>query len=150
VKPYHFWRRPKRRRHTDRSVVPSSRIAAGSLFQGEIRGQEGFWVQGEVIGDGVFDGTVFLDDGACWRGSILADRICVAGRFDGQAEARIKIELLSTAVLTGNLTCPVIAIAEGAVVEGTINHPRNTQITRFRERRAAVADHPADRTMAGP
>ncbi|MCK7576681.1 MAG: hypothetical protein MZV65_12835 [Chromatiales bacterium] len=38
-------------------------------------------------------------------------------------------------MVTGNLASPVIAIAEGAVYEGTISRPRNTVVTHHPERR---------------
>jgi cytoskeletal protein CcmA (bactofilin family) len=49
--------------------------------------------------------------------------------------ARAKIDLAPTAVVTGNLTGPVVAIAEGALYEGAISWPRKTQVTRYSERR---------------
>jgi len=37
--------------------------------------------------------------------------------------------------VTGNLSGPVVAIAEGALYEGAISRPRKTQVTRYNERR---------------
>jgi len=130
-----FWRRPKRRRHTDQLDTPTSRIGAGFLLQGDLRGQGCYLVQGEIVGDGEVDGAVVLVAGAYWQGRITADYVQIAGRVDGDVEAYAKIELLPTAVVSGNLKSPVIAIAEGAVVEGAIIRPRKTRLTRFTERR---------------
>lgn len=130
-----FWRRPKRRRHTDRLDAHTSRIGAGFLFQGELRGKGSYLVQGEIVGNGDVDGAVVLAAGAYWQGHVIADYVQIAGRVDGNVEARGKIELLPTAVVCGDLQSPLIAIAEGAQVEGTISRPRKTRVTRFIERR---------------
>jgi cytoskeletal protein CcmA (bactofilin family) len=113
----------------------TSRIGAGLLFQGELRGAGNYLVQGEVVGDGEVEGVVALDAGAYWRGRVTADYVQIAGKVDGDIVARSKIELRETAVVTGDLSAPLIAIAEGAVYQGTINRPRKTQVTRYRERR---------------
>lgn len=144
MKSFMFWRRPTRRRYTDKLEAPSTRIAGGFHFQGEIRGKEGCRVEGQVIGLGDFEGTVILAPESRWQGEITADIIQIAGHFEGKIEARIKLELLSTARVTGDLNSPLIAIAEGANIEGTINRARKPQVTRYRERRGIVPPDQAE------
>jgi len=138
------WRRKKRRRSTDRLTVFSSQIGIGTLIQGVLSGKGNYLIQGEMAGDGDIEGTVVLAAGAHWRGNVTADHVRIAGKVEGHVVARSKIDLAQTAVVTGDLSAPVIAIAEGALYEGTINRPRKTQVTRYSERRdQGEAKHPA-------
>lgn len=128
-------RRQKRRRSTDRMASFTSQIGAGFLFEGALEGKGNYLVQGEIVGDGDVEGVVTLAAGAYWKGNVSADYVQVAGKIEGNVIATAKIELAPTAEVTGDLSAPLIAIAEGAQYQGTINRPRKTQVTRYRERR---------------
>lgn len=128
-------RRQKRRRSTDHLAPFTNQIGAGLLFQGTLQGEGNYFVQGEVVGDGEIQGVVALAAGAYWKGNVSAEYVQVAGKIEGNVMADSKIELAATAVVTGDLSAPVIAIAEGAQYQGSINRPRKTQVTRYRERR---------------
>jgi cytoskeletal protein CcmA (bactofilin family) len=128
-------RRPERRLSVDQVDAFATHIGVGTLFQGQFDGAGNYLVEGEIAGDGDFEGLLVLAVGAQWMGEVTADIVRVAGRIEGNVVARVKIELAPTAVVTGDLTSPVIAIAEGAVYEGTIRRPRQTRVTRYTERR---------------
>ena len=113
----------------------SSQIGIGTLLQGELNGKGSYHIQGEVVGDGYIEGAVVLAAGAYWKGNVTADYVQIAGKVEGNVAARSKIELTATAVVTGDLSAPVVAMAEGALYEGAISRPRNTQVTRYSERR---------------
>ena len=130
----------KRRRSTDRVETFSTQIAIGFLFEGTLEGEGNYLVQGEVVGNGDIDGVVVLAAGAYWKGDLSADQVRIAGKVEGNLFASTKIELAPTAVVTGNLSSPVIALPEGSVYEGATSHPRKTRVTRFTERRGA---HPS-------
>lgn len=130
-----FGRRPQRRRSVDQLDAFTSHVGIGTLLEGRIEGEGNYLVEGEVAGDGDIDGVLVLAAGAYWVGDVAADYVRVAGKIDGNVTARSKIELAPTAVVTGNLASPVIAIAEGAVYEGTIGRPGKTRVMRHAERR---------------
>lgn len=134
-----FKKRSKRRRATDQVVTFTDRIAAGCLIDGALTGRGQYLVQGEVVGGGEIEGAVVVAAGAFWKGELVADYVKVAGRIEGDVTARAKLELEATALVTGDLASPMIAIAEGAVYEGTIRRPRSTQVTRYAERRGGNA-----------
>jgi cytoskeletal protein CcmA (bactofilin family) len=136
------WRRQPRRRSTDRLTVFSSQVGIGTLLQGVLQGKGSYLIQGEVVGDGDIEGAVVLAAGAYWKGDVVADYVRIAGKVEGHVVARAKIELTPTAVVTGDLSAPVVAIAEGAQYEGAISRPRKTQITRHNERRVPVVIAP--------
>lgn len=131
-----FKKRFKRRRATDRVAAFTDCIAAGCRIDGAFTGRGHYLVQGEILGGGEVDGAVVLAAGAVWQGELVADYVRIAGRLEGDVTAHTKLELEATAVVTGNLASPVIAIAEGAVYEGKILRPRSTRVTRYAERRA--------------
>lgn len=132
-----FGRQRKQRRSVDQLDAPNSQIGAGTLVHGTLQGTGSYLIQGEVVGDSDIEGSVVLAAGACWRGDVVADYVQVAGKVEGNVIARAKIDLAPTAVVTGDLASPLIAIAEGAVYEGAISRPRKTQVTRYTERRGA-------------
>lgn len=130
------------RRSDDRVSTYTTQIGAGFLFTGEIQGTGHWLVQGEVVGDTDIQGSVVLAAGAYWQGDLTADFIQVAGRVQGNVTARSKIDMAPTAVVSGDLASPVIAIAEGAMYEGSINRRRKTQVMRYSERRQPKPDKP--------
>lgn len=137
-----FWRRPKRRRYTDKLRSHSSEIGVGFVLHGDVRGQGSYRVQGEVVGNGEFDGAVILTAGSYWKGTLTADYVQIAGRVEGNVAARERIDLMPTAVVCGDLESPVIAVAAGAQIEGAIAQPRTAQVFRFSERRGRVMGVP--------
>jgi len=136
------WRRQPRRRSADQLTVFSSQIGIGTLLKGVLRGKGNYQIQGEVAGDGDIEGAVVLAAGAYWKGNVTADYVRIAGKVEGNVAAHSKIELTQTAVVTGDLSAPVVAIAEGALYEGAISRPRKTQVTRYNERRGLGAASP--------
>ena len=129
------WRRKQLRRSADQLSVFSSQIGIGTLLMGELNGTGNYHIQGEVVGDGDIEGAVVLAAGAYWKGNVTADYVRIAGKVEGNVMARSKIELAPTAVVTGNLSGPVVTIAEGAQYDGAISRSRKTQVTRYNERR---------------
>jgi len=130
-----FGWRSRRRRSTDQTGPTTTQIGAGIHFEGSLQGEGNYRIAGEVFGDSDLEGAVTIEDGACWTGQLSADRVQVAGRVEGSVQARIRIELLPTAIVTGNLSSPLIVMADGAVYEGLIQRPRKTQVKRVAERR---------------
>lgn len=95
----------------------------------------GHWlVHGNVIGDGDFDGIVVLAAGACWQGDVRAHSVIVHGELMGDVVARGKVELGPTGQVTGAVTAPLLAIAEGGRQSGEVRMGE-ASIVRFRERR---------------
>lgn len=135
-----LFKRRERRRSDDAQPAMTDCIGIGTHFRGALTGSGGYLVQGEVTGNGEIEGLVVLAAGSWWKGDILADVVQVAGKVEGDIVARQKIDLAATAVVTGNLTAPLIALAEGASYEGSITKPRKTQVTRYTERRGLDAD----------
>ena len=122
----------KRRTLDGMRQLPST-IARDQAYVGNLLGKDNFLVQGEVRGDSDVEGVVMLSQNCHWRGNVVADTVVVRGRVEGNVTARFKLELRSTAHVSGYISSPLIAVAEGAVVQGGIS--RDSMISRFKERR---------------
>jgi cytoskeletal protein CcmA (bactofilin family) len=102
---------------------------------GVFQGKDNHIIYGEVQGECDLEGILVLGEGSRWKGNIRAASIVIAGRVDGDVQATNKLELARTAQVHGKITSPVVAIARGAVHEGSIRMAKQTQITRFVDRR---------------
>ncbi len=114
------------------SALPAT-IRGDAVFIGNVEGQENFVVHGQVRGDSDVHGVLMLGPSCDWHGNIVANVVVVKGRVTGNITARSKVELRATARVKGDLRSPLIAVAEGAVVQGRVS--RDSIITRFQERR---------------
>ncbi len=122
----------KRRVLDNMQQLPST-IARDQAYIGNLQGKDNYLVQGEVRGDCDVEGALLLAQGCRWQGNVVANTIVIRGRVEGNVTARFKLELRSTARVSGNVSSPLIAVAEGAVVQGSIS--RDSMVTHFKERR---------------
>lgn len=125
----------KQRRTLDKVGGISTVIGAGAVFVGKFRGTENYVVYGLIEGDCELDGTVVVEEGGRWHGQISASNVIIAGEVKGDVVATTKVELAPTARIAGSISGPVVAIAEGAVVQGSIKMTSSAQPVRFVERR---------------
>jgi len=128
--------RKKHRRTLDKVGGVSTVIGSGSIFVGEITGAENIIIHGEIRGDCDLQGTVVVEEGAKWVGTVRASNVIIAGLVEGNIIATDKLELASTAVIAGDLSGPVIAIAEGAVIKGGMKMTNVEGVTHFTDKRA--------------
>ncbi len=114
-------------------------VGEGSRVVGNLSGGGHLVVYGEVQGDSDFDGSVTLAQGGRWIGTLRAMDIVIAGTVEGDVEARARLELTPTARISGGLTAGRMAIAEGAVVEGSLNITGDAGLYRFKEKRSKLS-----------
>ena len=88
-----------------------------------------------IVGDCNLEGTVVVEEGGLWRGNITALNVIIAGEVHGEVIGHKKIELAQSAKIVGTLTGPTLAIAEGAVIEGSIKMTSGTTPVRFVDKR---------------
>lgn len=103
------------------------------VYVGVIEGRDNYVVHGRVEGNCDIDGVLLIGPDCLWIGSITADTVIIKGRVEGGIRAHFKIEVRPSARIKGDLSSPLIAVAEGAVVQGRISP--DSIITRFIERR---------------
>lgn len=125
----------KQRRTLDKVGGISTVIGAGAVFTGHFKGTENYVVYGTIEGDCDLDGTVVVEEGGTWRGQVKGGNVIIAGNVFGDVIAMTKVELAPSAKVAGSIAGPVVAIAEGAVVEGKIQMTSAAQPVRFVEKR---------------
>lgn len=110
-------------------------------IKGEISGQGDFFVDGELEGKvRISDGTFTVGPNARVTAEVEARQIIVRGEIIGSLKALERIQILSTAKVTGNMDAHGIVIEEGAELHSKIATPRV----------AAAASQPAARETRSP
>jgi cytoskeletal protein CcmA (bactofilin family) len=135
-----FNKKKDQRRTLDRVEPFTTMIGPQTVYMGVFQGKDNHIVYGEVQGECDIEGTLVLGEGSRWTGNIRAVNIVVAGRVEGDIHAVNKLELTRTAQVHGKITSPIVAIARGAVHDGSIRMSKQTQITHFEERRETTPD----------
>lgn len=123
------------RRFMDRHAGGPTLIGDGSEVRGDLICKGDLAVSGSVLGDGDVQGSVTLADNAYWQGGMRAANAVLAGRVEGHVFIQEKLEIRKTARINGSVSAKIIAIAEGAVIEGDIQVLGNTPVVRFQEKR---------------
>jgi len=110
----------KLRRLRDTSSGPATLISEGCKITGTLEGTGDFMISGEVHGDCDLDGTVTITPKGYWNGTLKAAAVIIAGRVEGDIVSEGRIEIGDTANVNGTVTGDAIAVAEGAVMQGTM------------------------------
>lgn len=126
--------RPRRRLFDQVSGAPTL-IGAGSEFDGELRVNGPMSLGGTIVGNGMIDGAVSIAREGHWRGNVTARSAVVAGKITGDVTIEAKLEIGKSAVIRGNIRARVIAIADGAVVDGQMTVTGDEPVLRFEEKR---------------
>jgi cytoskeletal protein CcmA (bactofilin family) len=94
-------------------------LGEGTSFKGNLT------FEGTVRIDGKLEGEIFTKDilvvgeGATVKATIHTGVLVVGGTVHGDIVAEKKVELHSSARLFGNLSTPLLSIAEGVIFEGS-------------------------------
>jgi len=128
-----FWR--KKRRALDRTEFPTV-IGEYATYRGNLAGTGNYLIHGRAEGSCNIDGHLLLGPTSYWLGDIIATHLVISGEVVGDVYASAKLELQATARIRGNITSPVIAMAEGALYDGEIRMRPRPQLVRFNEKRS--------------
>ena len=125
---------PKRRLR-DRTASGATLISEGCLISGLISGDGDFLINGEIDGNCDVSGTITLTESGRWAGTIKAANVVVAGTVEGDIIADARVEIGRSAKITGTVTASEIAVAEGAVVDGSMSTRSDEEPQSFQEKR---------------
>ncbi|HEY2749253.1 MAG TPA: polymer-forming cytoskeletal protein [Polyangia bacterium] len=114
-------------------IGPETRIA------GPLSGKDDLEVHGTVDGPVRGEASVTIAAGARIGGEVRGRDVIVGGELGHPVFATGTVHLLATAVLTGDIEAPRVAIDEGAVFDGQI---------RMRKKAATTVTPPATPTTA--
>lgn len=107
-----------------------ARIGSTLVIKGEISAQEPLSIAGRVEGTIDVSGHILtVEQGASVAADITADGIIVAGEVRGSIAADVRIQLLASAQVDGDLSAPRIAVEDGAIVRGKVHVVRQDRVT---------------------
>jgi cytoskeletal protein CcmA (bactofilin family) len=113
-------------------------IAAGMHFVGDLEGPGLIKIDGRIDGSIAGPRQVIVGRDGSVAGNVHAAEVVLAGTVEGSVVASDRVELQSSAVLTGDLHARVIVVHEGARVNGTV---------RMSTGEAGLQDRPAVQVM---
>jgi cytoskeletal protein CcmA (bactofilin family) len=126
----------KFRRLEDRVDPSESVISAQSSFKGEISGQAGVHILGNLEGDVRSEALVRSAKTAKIKGNIHSPYVIHEGDLEGDICSARQVELRANARMRGNIETEMLAIADGCFFEGQIRMVTpEAQPVRFTERR---------------
>lgn len=129
-------RTQKYRRLEDRVDPNESRISEQSSFKGNLGGQAGVLILGNIEGDIHSEGLVRAGKTAKIKGNIHSPYVILEGELQGDIVSARQVELRTQARMNGNIETAMLAIADGCFFEGQIRMATpEAQPIRFIEKR---------------
>lgn len=137
----------QRRRSSDSSPIdPTSpkttTLARDLVVEGRVRTPGDAIVYGTLLGDLEVGGRLHMLSGSRVQGTVIAADACIEGTVEGPVSVTGKLEVRSTARLEGDLQAGTLAIAEGAVLLGTMRI--QGELKRFVEQRGVAVPESVD------
>ena len=111
------------KREPDESAAgasPRTYVGAGSHIEGSISGETEVVVDGSLEGCVELEGRFVVGTRGRIEGEVTARSVHVSGHVHGKVRATEKIEVAHSGSIAGDLTAPLISIAEGGVCNGRI------------------------------
>jgi cytoskeletal protein CcmA (bactofilin family) len=127
-----------KRRLADRLGMSPTVISESATVIGDIETQGPLMVSGHVRGNGKIGGTLSVSKTAEWQGDISARQAVLAGRITGRIVVEDKLEISASAVISGEIVAKVLAIANGARIEGEVTVTSGKAILKFDEKRTGT------------
>ena len=100
------------------SRAGSTVIAEGITFNGTLRGEGVVQVEGVVEGEFDMTGAVIVAESGLIRGPVSADVVRVAGRVEGNVNAREHMRLESSGSLDGDVKTASLVVEDGGRLNG--------------------------------
>src|SRR5437870_13916941 len=98
---------------------PFTFLGKGAQFKGIIHFEGTIRIDGRLEGEIHTKGTLMVGEHAVIEGDISAGVIVSGGQINGNITATERVQLLSSAVLTGALKTPLLYVEEGVHLHGT-------------------------------
>ena len=136
---------PPTRRFLDAPGGPPTLLGEGGRIQGRVMIAGPLALNGTLVADGEVTGVLTIGRTGCWQGQVHARAAVVLGELRGTLEVDTTLELGRTAVVHGTIRGALIAIADGAVIDGAIEVTSRTPVVRFTDRRRTPGGSPTSR-----
>ena len=126
-----------RRRLIDQIGSAPTFVAEGSRLTGDLEAAGPLVVCGTIRGDGRVGGALHMAATATWEGEVHARAAVIAGKIIGKLVIEEKLEIGSSAVIRADIVARSIAVAKGAVIDGTMTVTSGRPVVQFEEKRGA-------------
>ncbi len=93
-------------------------IGPKAVFNGNLSAPETIRIDGIINGDCICEGNLILGTEGVIKGNIVAQNVTLSGKVTGDIRASGKLELFSTARLTGDISAKSLIIDENAAFDG--------------------------------
>lgn len=107
-------------RSQSQADVKESLIASDLTIEGKIEGSGHVRIAGKFKGDVNVKGDLTIEKNAKLNGSVRASKVTVAGELEGNIESASRVELLDTAMMTGDLKAGSLIVAAGSKIRGQV------------------------------
>ena len=94
-------------------------IAHGVEIKGDIISQGSLRIDGGVVGKLNIKGDVILGEKGRIKGEVKVDNLIVAGRVEGNVVASGRFEITANGYFKGEVTCSILTIEEGGILDGS-------------------------------
>jgi cytoskeletal protein CcmA (bactofilin family) len=101
-------------------------LGEGTSFNGNLTFEGTVRIDGKLEGEIFTKDTLVIGETATVKAAIRAGVIVISGTVQGNITAEKKVELHSSARLYGNISTPLLSIAEGVVFEGSCTMGKKT------------------------
>jgi cytoskeletal protein CcmA (bactofilin family) len=102
---------------TERSL-----IGKNITITGDISGTEDLVLDGRITGKiQLSECRLTIGEGGYAQSQITAREVVISGRVDGRIVAGERVELRSTAIVTGDIVSPRLIIQQDAVIKGSVD-----------------------------
>ncbi len=95
-------------------------ISAGLTVEGKIEGEGNVRVAGRFQGDVHVEGDLTVEPGAHISGEIHAETVTIGGEVEGNVEATIRVNLLESGQMIGDLKAAKLIVAAGSRMRGKV------------------------------
>jgi cytoskeletal protein CcmA (bactofilin family) len=109
-----------RRPQGGRGELKESLISADLTIEGKIEGAGHVRIAGSFKGDVNVQGNLTIESGAKITGQVRANTVVVAGELHGNIEAAVRVELLETGMVVGDVKAASLTVAAGSRMRGQV------------------------------
>lgn len=106
----------------DKSVVKQAETVIGPsvVIQGDLESEGDVRIAGQVNGKVNSNQSVFIEQNAKLLADIMAKELAIAGEVQGKLNASGLLVLHGTAKVSGEITCPILRVEDGAALSGKL------------------------------
>ncbi|WP_419786405.1 bactofilin family protein [Pseudodesulfovibrio sp.] len=107
-------------------------LGVGTEYKGKLDFVGTVRIDGRFEGEISTEGDLILGRQAIVTGTIQVGRLTSCGRIEGDVTVKERTVLEKTSVLKGSLSTPVLAMEQGAVLDGGITMAQGAEIARLK------------------